>query len=64
MHNLMPCSQPIIAMVAGKSETADVIHRAQCGIVARPGDTGSVQSAVSSPARRWETTTEVPWRLS
>lgn len=44
--NLMACSQPIIAMVAEESETADVIREAGCGIVVKPGDVASIRSAV------------------
>jgi glycosyltransferase involved in cell wall biosynthesis len=44
--NLMACSQPIIAMVATESETADVIRKAGCGIVVKPGDVASIRSAV------------------
>ena len=44
--NLMACSQPIIAMVAGESETADVIRKAECGIVVRPGDVAGIRSAI------------------
>ena len=36
--NLMACSQPIIAMVAEESETANVIRKAECGIVVKPWD--------------------------
>ncbi len=44
--NLMACSQPIIAMVAEESETANVIRKAECGIVVKPGDVASIRSAV------------------
>ncbi len=52
----MACNQPIIAMVAEGSETADVIREAQCGIVAKPGNIESIQSAIihlkeNAPAR-------------
>ena len=54
--NLMACSQPIIAMVAEESETADVVRRAQCGVVVKPGDVESIRSAIlhlkeNAPAR-------------
>lgn len=54
--NLMACSQPIIAMVAEESETADVVRKAQCGIVVKPGDVESIRSAIlhlkeNAPAR-------------
>jgi len=54
--NLMACSQPIIAMVAGGSETADVIRKAECGIVVKLGDVAGIRSAVlclkgGAPAR-------------
>jgi len=44
--NLMACSQPIIAMVAEESETANVIRKAECGIVVKPWDVASIRSAV------------------
>lgn len=44
--NLMACNQPIIAMVAKESETADVIRKAECGIVVKPGDIASIRSAI------------------
>lgn len=44
--NLMACSQPIIAMVAEESEIADVIRRAECGVVVNPGAIESTRSAV------------------
>ncbi|MDI6867736.1 glycosyltransferase family 4 protein [Methanoculleus sp.] len=44
--NLMACSQPIIAMVAVESETADVIREAGCGIVVKPGDVEGIRSAI------------------
>jgi len=52
----MACSQPIIAMVAEESETADVVRRAQCGVVVKPGDVESIRSAIlhlkeNAPAR-------------
>jgi colanic acid biosynthesis glycosyl transferase WcaI len=54
--NLMACSQPIIAMVAQESETADVIRKAECGIVVKPGDIEGIRSAIlylrdNTPAR-------------
>lgn len=33
-------------MVAGESETADVIQRAECGIVAKPGDITGARPAI------------------
>lgn len=44
--NLMACSQPILAMVAEESETAEVIREAQCGLVVKPGDVESIRSAI------------------
>jgi len=44
--NLMACSQPIVAMVAGESETADVVRKAECGIVVKPGDIAGIRSAI------------------
>ncbi len=44
--NLMACSQPIVAMAAGRSETADVIRKAGCGIVVKPGDVAGTRSAI------------------
>lgn len=44
--NLMACSQPIIAMVAEESETADVIRKAGCGIVVKPGDGAGIRTAI------------------
>jgi len=54
--NLMACSQPIVAMVAADSETADVIRQARCGMVVQPGDCESIRSAIlhlkeNAPAR-------------
>lgn len=54
--NLMACSQPIIAMVSQESETADVILKAECGIVVEPGDIDGMRSAIlylkdNAPAR-------------
>lgn len=54
--NLMACSQPIVAMVAEDSETADVVREAQCGMVVKPGDIVSTQAAIlhlkeNAPAR-------------
>jgi len=46
MINLMACSQPIIAMVAEESETADVVRKAGCGIVVKPGDVAGIRSAI------------------
>jgi len=46
MINLMACSQPIIAMVAEESETADVVRKAECGIVVKPGDVAGIRSAI------------------
>lgn len=44
--NLMACNQPIIATAAGESETANVIRKAECGVVVKPGDVASIRSAV------------------
>lgn len=54
--NLMACSQPIIAIVAKESDTADVIRKAECGIVVKPGDIARIRSAIlhlkdNAPAR-------------
>lgn len=35
-------------MVAWESETADVIRKAECGIVVRPGDVADIPSAILS----------------
>ncbi len=56
MSNLTSCGQPFIAMVAEESETADVIRKAECGIVVKPGDVLGIRSAVlrlkgNAPAR-------------
>ena len=52
----MLCGQSVGAMVAEESETADVVRKAQCGIVVKPGDVESIRSAIlhlkeNSPAR-------------
>jgi len=44
--NLMACSQPIIAMVVERSETAHVVREAQCGIIVKPGDVENIRSAI------------------
>ncbi len=44
--NLMACSQPIIAIVAKESETADVMRTAKCGIVVKPGDIAGIRPAI------------------
>lgn len=44
--NLMACSQPIIALVPGDSETAKVIQSAECGIVIEPGNIDEMKSAI------------------
>lgn len=44
--NLMAFSQPIIAMAAEDSAAADVIKKAQCGTVVKPGDIMGTQSAI------------------
>jgi glycosyltransferase involved in cell wall biosynthesis len=44
--NLMACSQPIVAMVAVDSETANVVRQAQCGMIVNPGDCESIRSAI------------------
>jgi len=42
----MLCGQSVGAMVAEESETADVVRKAQCGIVVKPGDVESIRSAI------------------
>lgn len=44
--NLMALRQPIIAMVSEDSATADVMRKAQCGLLVNPGDIQGIRSAI------------------
>lgn len=44
--NLMGCSKPIVAMVPDNSDTANVIRKAECGIVVKSGDVAGIRSAI------------------
>ena len=44
--NLMAFNQPIIAIVPEDSETADVIRKARCGMIVKPGDIDSISSNI------------------
>jgi glycosyltransferase involved in cell wall biosynthesis len=44
--NLMALEQPILAMVSEESATADIMRKAQCGILVNPGDIEGIRSAI------------------